>query len=78
LLFAASPLVARRSKGKFRTRGRYSAATVRGTRWTVTDRCDGTLTAVARGKVEVRDFLKRKTVFVKTGKTYLARAGRLP
>ena len=29
--------------GKFRTSGRYSAATVRGTIWTVADRCDGTL-----------------------------------
>ena len=28
--------------GRFRTRGRSSAATVRGTIWTVADRCDGT------------------------------------
>src|SRR5262249_22228905 len=32
------------ARGKFRTSGRYSAATVRGTEWTVADRCDGTLT----------------------------------
>jgi hypothetical protein len=43
-------------KGRFRTSGRYSAATVRGTRWLVEDRCDGTLTRVARGEVEVEDF----------------------
>jgi len=43
-------------KGRFRTRGRYSAATVRGTRWLVEDRCQGTLTRVARGEVEVEDF----------------------
>jgi hypothetical protein len=43
-------------KGKFRTSGRYSAATVRGTRWLVEDRCDGTLTRVARGEVEVEDY----------------------
>jgi hypothetical protein len=29
------------ANGRFRTRGRHSAATVRGTTWTVTDRCDG-------------------------------------
>lgn len=43
-------------KGRFRTRGRYSAATVRGTKWLVEDRCDSTLTRVARGEVEVIDF----------------------
>lgn len=43
-------------KGRFRTRGRYSAATVRGTKWLVEDRCEGTLTRVARGEVEVEDF----------------------
>lgn len=43
-------------KGRFRTSGRYSAATVRGTRWLVEDRCDGTLTRVARGEVEVEDY----------------------
>ena len=32
------------AKGKFRTNGRYAAATVRGTKWTIADRCDGTLT----------------------------------
>jgi hypothetical protein len=43
-------------KGRFRTRGRYSAATVRGTKWLVEDRCDGTLTRVARGEVDVVDY----------------------
>ena len=33
-------------KGSFRTSGRYSAATVRGTRWLTEDRCDGTVTRV--------------------------------
>jgi hypothetical protein len=42
--------------GRFRTAGHYSAATVRGTRWLTEDRCDGTLTKVARGVVEVEDF----------------------
>jgi len=42
--------------GRFRTAGRYSAATVRGTSWLVEDRCDGTLTRVKRGQVEIEDF----------------------
>ena len=54
--------------------GRYSAATVRGTDWTVTDRCDGTLTTVRRGTVVVRDFRLRRTILLRAGKSYLARA----
>ena len=61
------------AKGRFKTRGRRSAATVRGTRWLVEDRCDGTLTKVAEGVVKVRDFGRRKTVTVRAGKRYLAR-----
>jgi sugar lactone lactonase YvrE len=62
------------AQGRFRTRGRHSAATVRGTVWTMSDRCDGTLTRVLRGKVAVRDFRRKRTVVVKAGKSYLARA----
>ena len=62
------------ARGRYRTRGRHSAATVRGTIWTTTDRCDGTLTTVARGSVAVRDFRRRKTITVTAGKSYLARA----
>jgi hypothetical protein len=49
---------------------------VRGTVWVTTDRCDGTLTKVSRGRVAVRDFRRKKTVLVKAGKSYLARAPR--
>jgi hypothetical protein len=62
------------AKGRFRTRGRYSAATVRGTKWSVTDRCDNTLTKVTRGKVAVRDFRRKRTVIVRAGKSYVAKA----
>jgi hypothetical protein len=62
-----------KAKGRYRTRGRHSAATVRGTTWTVTDRCDGTLTTVKRGKVAVRDFRRKKTIILRAGKSYLAR-----
>jgi hypothetical protein len=63
-------------KGKFRTNGKYSSATVRGTIWLTQDRCDGTLTTVKRGRVSVRDFKRRRTVTVKAGHSYLARAAR--
>ena len=64
------------AKGRFRTRGRYSAATVRGTIWTTTDRCDGTLTKVTRGRVAVRDIRRKRTIALRAGKRYLARAPR--
>jgi len=60
--------------GKFRTRGRHSSATVRGTVWITSDRCDGTLTQVKRGRVAVRDLRRKRTIVVRTGKRYLARA----
>jgi hypothetical protein len=61
-------------KGRFETRGRYSAATVRGTKWLTQDRCDGTVTRVLRGVVQVRDFSARKNVNVRAGQSYLAKA----
>jgi hypothetical protein len=63
-------------KGSFRTNGTYSSATVRGTKWLVQDSCAGTLTRVVRGSVTVRDRVKRKTVAVRAGKSYLAKPGR--
>ena len=65
-----------RATGRFRTRGRYSAATVRGTSWITYDRCDGTLTRVTRGRVVVRDFRRAKNITLRAGKSYLARAPR--
>jgi hypothetical protein len=61
-------------KGRFRTRGTHSAATVVGTKWLVEDRCTSTLTRVARGRVKVTDFEKHKSVFVRKGHRYIARA----
>jgi hypothetical protein len=58
--------------GRFQTRGRYASATVRGTKWAIEDRCDGTLTRVFEGKVAVRDFRRHKTITVRAGKSYLA------
>src|SRR4051812_401023 len=58
--------------GSFRTRGQYSAATVRGTEWLVQDSCAGTLTRVKKGVVSVRDNVKNKTIVLRAGKSYLA------
>jgi hypothetical protein len=55
---------------------RYSAATVRGTTWLVQDSCAGTLTRVTKGVVSVFDNVKHKTILLKAGKQYLARARR--
>jgi hypothetical protein len=60
--------------GRFRTHGRNSVATVRGTRWLTKDTCAGTLTRVTEGAVDVRDRHTRRTVTVRAGHTYLARA----
>ena len=60
------------AKGNFRTRGRYASATVRGTIWLVQDRCDGTLTQVVEGVVDVLDAARRRTVTVNAGGSYVA------
>ena len=62
--------------GNFRTGGKRSAATVRGTWWLVVDRCDATLTRVKVGRVDVRDFRLKKTISLRAGKRsiYLAKA----
>ena len=62
------------ASGRFKTRGRYAAATVRGTIWDTADRCDGTLVRVRRGAVTVTDFVRHKTVTVRAGHSYLAKA----
>jgi hypothetical protein len=59
--------------GRFRTHGRNSHATVRGTRWLVADSCKGTYTRVAQGVVVVRDTVRKKRVVLKAGEHYLAR-----
>jgi hypothetical protein len=65
------------ARGRFRTRGRNSSATVRGTKWSMLDTCAGTLTTVQRGSVLVRDFRLKKNKVVRAGHRYLARSFRL-
>ena len=60
-------------RGKFRTRGQYSAATVRGTTWLVEDSCHSTTTRVKRGVVKVRDFKRKQTIVLRAGDRYVAR-----
>jgi hypothetical protein len=67
-------LTGRDNGGRFATKGQYSAATVRGTEWGVRNLCDGTLTRVLRGVVSVRDFRLRKTITLRAGQHYLAKA----
>jgi hypothetical protein len=62
------------AKGKFKTTGKYSAATVRGTKWTIADRCDGTVTHDVTDSVAVTDFVRHKTIILHAGQTYLAKA----
>jgi hypothetical protein len=61
------------AKGKFSTKGKYGAATVRGTKWTIADRCNGTLVHDQTGSVSVTDFVHHKTVILHAGQSYLAK-----
>ena len=62
--------------GRFRTHGRNSVATVRGTSWITTDTCAGTRTTVKQGAVAVHDKHRAKTILVRAGRSYLARSPR--
>ena len=63
-------------KGNFTTNGKYASATVRGTFWLTQDTCSGTLVRVRSGTVKVLDRVRHRTVTVRAGKSYLARAHR--
>jgi hypothetical protein len=73
---AVRRLWARDRHGRFRTHGNNSVATARGTSWLTEDRCGGTLTVVRGGAVAVRDRARGRTVLVKAGQSYFARARR--
>jgi hypothetical protein len=62
--------------GRYRTHGRNSHATVRGTRWLVADTCKGTLTRVTEGLVLVTDKVRHKRVLLEAGERYLAKPRR--
>ena len=73
---AVRRLWAKDDNGRFRSYGRDSVATTRGTVWLTADRCDGTLTRVKEGRVVVRRRGSRRGVVVKAGQRYLARSSR--
>jgi hypothetical protein len=55
------------AKGRFRTKGRFAAATVRGTKWLTEDLCLATRVAVDEGIVDVFDFRRKTTTPVRAG-----------
>ena len=59
-------------KGRFSSSGRYAAATVRGTSWTMSALCGGTLTHDLTDSVVVTDFVRHKKVILHPGQSYLA------
>jgi hypothetical protein len=61
--------------GRFRTRGRHSIASIRGTKWLVKDTCRKTTTVALQGTVVVRDLVKHRTVTLRSGQSYVARRG---
>lgn len=70
---APPALWARDNHGQYSTRGQNSVATVRGTYWETTNRCDGTLTTVTQGLVSVQDLHRHRSVLVRAGHSYLAK-----
>ena len=62
--------------GKFKTSGKGSVATVRGTSWYTADRCDGTLTKVKHGAVLVREKGTGRSRLLHKGQSFLARIKR--
>jgi hypothetical protein len=71
---SSSAMWAKDRSRRFRSRGRNSVATVRGTRWVTTDTCAGTRTTVTEGSVSVRDVHRKRSVLVRAGHSYLARS----
>jgi hypothetical protein len=60
--------------GQFQVKGRYAAATVRGTIFHVVDRCDGTYVKVRRGVVSITDLKTAKSVTRTVGQHFLVLA----
>jgi hypothetical protein len=61
-----------RGRGRYRTSGRYSSGSVRGTKWLTVDSCAGTLTVVVEGVVVVRDFITGELITLRAGQRYFA------
>jgi hypothetical protein len=61
-------------KGLFRVTGGASRAEGRNALWRTTDRCNGTVTTVTRGLVTLYDKARKRTVLLRAGRRYVARA----
>ena len=59
-----------KGKGRFRTKGRHAAATVRGTSWSIADRCDSTAVRVHEGIVDVENLLTGAVVTLRSGERH--------
>jgi hypothetical protein len=60
-------------RGRWRVRGQYSDGASVGTDWTTVEGCSSTTTIVRRGRVQVYDRIKRRTITVRAGERYVAR-----
>ena len=65
-----------KAAGTFRVIGAHSRASGRNATLTTIDRCAGTLTRVARGRVTIRRPGRRATVVVSAGRSHMVRAKR--
>lgn len=61
------------TSGRFRVTGRYASATLAGGRWLVQDSCAGTLVRVERGRAELRDLARRRTIAMRAVSRRLVR-----
>jgi hypothetical protein len=61
-------------KGYYRTLGGASTATARSATFNTTDRCDGTLTEVGKGRVTLAVKARKRPVVVRAGQAYLVKA----
>jgi hypothetical protein len=64
------------AKGFYRALGGASTATARNATFVTTDRCDGTITEVGKGRVTlaIKSSKTKKPVVVRAGGAYLAKA----
>ena len=62
------------AKGVFRTVAGASTVTIRNATWTTQDRCNGTVTRVVRGRASVFDRNRRRTIRLRQGRSYRAKA----
>lgn len=62
-----------KASGRFRVVGKNASGIERGTAWTTSDACDGTIVKVTEGAVVVTDLVLKRDIVVNAGQTYQAR-----